>query len=695
MSYWEGLYHSRQQRVANASELLLSIPVGSLATLEEPKDSLTSRYERWAAGAAFFLYLVFQINASLHHGSMGQDFAVHRGWVVDALANPWHFLTHFGEGRTNPPLFHLFCALVYQWTGYNHPLEVIALLCTLINAGALLLLYKVIREIVASPVLRVSCIVFVLFLPAVMIHAIVLASDALATPIFIVAMYLLTRLVRPQSTGLFVVRCAALACTLILGLGVKFTFGAVVFGILISTLLMQRTGLLPKRRFTTAMAIAVCLPAATALMEYLAYSHQQTYNNGVNKTGSEMSVRSIVFFRAADSHVLMAPPYDEKGEPQPASGDTPAFHENLLVKNKFSYPALLHLSIFTDVMNIYQYDPLDGYFGPRSPANQARMQLAVRTGVIFFFGTAILAAFLLWRSARSIWLHKAELVPVAMLGICGGLWFLNIAAGLPFVRAYYMGFWLARLVIPALLSFIVIAFAGADRLLRGHAKAWAWSILCLAVMQSVLHASFLWPWENTSVQLLRPEPGTVISRPQVQFVWMPATNAEDYWVDVGTEPARGDIWAGYTHGLPNVTADVSRYLNGRKLYLQIYTKHAGMKLAPGSGARFEFFTAPEQGEHSWLRLISPQAGTILTGSSLALKWTEAPGAEDYVVDVGTSPAQGDIWNGYTKGHPYITVDLKDRADGRKVYVQLYAKYPGVNLVAGTGAKFEFQTAKKP
>src|SRR6185437_12394317 len=106
-----------------------------------------------------------------------------------ALNDPWRFLTKFEPGRTNPPLFHLFCALITFLAGTTRYLEAIGIVFSFINAAARYLLYRFLRETIADPFLRIAATVFLLFLPCAMVHAVVLASDQLATPIFIGTVY--------------------------------------------------------------------------------------------------------------------------------------------------------------------------------------------------------------------------------------------------------------------------------------------------------------------------------------------------------------------------------------------------------------------------------------------------------------------------------------------------------------------------
>src|SRR5205085_5247887 len=72
-------------------------------------------------------------------------------------------------------------------------------------------------------------------------------------------------------------------------------------------------------------------------------------------------------------------------------------------------------------------------------------------------------------------------------------WFLNIVAFLPFIPgAYNAGYWLPRLIAPALLGFFLVAFVFLDRL-RKISRSLQIAVVVLVVIQSTLNASFLWP----------------------------------------------------------------------------------------------------------------------------------------------------------------------------------------------------------
>jgi thiamine transporter ThiT len=191
-------------------------------------------------------------------------------------------------------------------------------------------------------------------------------------------------------------------------------------------------------------------------------------------------------------------------------------------------------------------------------------------------------------------------------------------------------------------------------------------------------------------QLVSPAAGTVLSAPSVTFTWNPVPGATDYWIDVGTAPAQGNIIAGYTGGATSFQANLSGYLTGGTIYVQLYSKYPCINMVPGTGSQFHFSTSQQQTNP---QLISPTAGTVLSTSPVTFTWNAVSGAQDYWIDVGTSAGRGDIVGTFTAGAPSSSVNLSGYLTGQTIYVQLYSKYPGVNLVPGTGSQFHFSTSQ--
>jgi 4-amino-4-deoxy-L-arabinose transferase-like glycosyltransferase len=464
-------------------------------------DPQLPRWERWGLTVAFAIYFIWQLNAVMHHGSWGQDFHAHVNWIGTAMQDPGTFLTQYTEGRTNPPLFHFLGALVCQLTRGIHTLEVIALLTVIANMVALWLVSRVLVRFIQTPAMRLACMVFLLFVPFAMIHAAVLAADALATPVFLTLVYLFTLLTTPRSRSGFAWIVSGITLLLLVGLATKFTFASLVVASVVGYLLLYNTGHLNGRRAVVGVLAILLCPAVFAWVEIQQYTSQQKYNLGIPRnvwvnplSSPHMDLCTLLMVNHIDQKVLTAPPYDLKEDGTFA----------LLVSNRHSYPALLHLAMFTDLINIYQYDPTDSYFGARGPMAHKRMKLAVKTSLFFSLSAVVgLPLMLTWIAVAVARRRGKDWAIGAILALFSCAFFLNIVGFFPFVPGVYSGgYWLPRLVAPALLCFFALSFAFWDRLVVRRFSALGWACLLLVVLQSGLHLSFLWPWGGD----LRPSP---------------------------------------------------------------------------------------------------------------------------------------------------------------------------------------------
>jgi hypothetical protein len=97
-----------QSHVASVSSVATSVSEATDSRVEWAQ----SRSERAFVVAAFVIYLVFQLHAAAFHGYWGQDWITHKIWIIQATEHPWTFLTHYSQGRTNPPLYHVLCGVV-------------------------------------------------------------------------------------------------------------------------------------------------------------------------------------------------------------------------------------------------------------------------------------------------------------------------------------------------------------------------------------------------------------------------------------------------------------------------------------------------------------------------------------------------------------------------------------------------------
>ena len=227
---------------------------------------------------------------------------------------------------------------------------------------------------------------------------------------------------------------------------------------------------------------------------------------------------------------------------------------------------------------------------------------------------------------------------------------------------------------------------------REKAPLWA------AVTPNSLLSAFLpdsaWKSEDGSLggkpRLLSPPPDTVLRAPRVRFAWTAVTGAQDYWIDVGTGPAKGDLLGVYTKGATSIDVDVSKWLHGAPIYVQLDSKFEGTDLVPGTGAQFRFPTSNTPGSNP--QLVSPAPNSVISDRQATFAWTAVPEALTYWIDVGSAPGKGDIFSGYTQSATWVEVDLSKHLNGGPIYVQLYSIFTGLDLFRGTGAQFQFRTA---
>jgi hypothetical protein len=142
-----------------------------------------------------------------------------------------------------------------------HTLEIVALFSLFLNAGALLVFYRLLQILVSSRLLQLAGLIFVLFLPVFMIHAIVLASDAFTMPLFIGILYFLVQLGKEDSSSRSRHYIIWLAVLLVLSIGTKFIFVSQALAIILSTILFWWTGRITARLAAASVTVFFLVPA--------------------------------------------------------------------------------------------------------------------------------------------------------------------------------------------------------------------------------------------------------------------------------------------------------------------------------------------------------------------------------------------------------------------------------------------------
>jgi hypothetical protein len=200
----------------------------------------------------------------------------------------------------------------------------------------------------------------------------------------------------------------------------------------------------------------------------------------------EMTWRSLLGVKWSDARIFDAPGY----------WDTEIIEGKrylpLLRENDYSYPALLHLGTFTDVLDFsYGGSQLSGR--PRPEPQKSFSQWSVRLGVLFTVPAMLAVALFSIRLIRAAVFPEAPPHFGVVIWLVLGLnWFLPLVLTLPLVHhSYQWGYWLPRLVLPALWSFGLGLFAWTDRLVVNRPRV-AIAIAMVTAFQAFLQIRTVW-----------------------------------------------------------------------------------------------------------------------------------------------------------------------------------------------------------
>jgi hypothetical protein len=462
---------------------------GSVAA---PLAAFVERNERALGLLVVLLSLLVQANAILHYGYIGQDFEDHVFKLNTVRGGDPLFVV----GTQDAPLPYYLAAALCRLLPGRPVLEVFAFGTAIMNAVAVVLFHRLAGLLISRAALRLAATVLLAFVPFRLVHSVVFSGDSFTPLPFAAAVLLVAGLNAAQDGRAARVRILAVVTTL--ALLAKHSFVALVPALLVALLALFRSRRLDRRRAATFLVLVVLLPGLLGLLLFLGSSHGTVHPwKRVPGTGPAMTLDDLLLLKKRDAYLLSAPSYDDR--------DYQGKY-NLVVPHRFSYPALLHLGVWTDLLNFFQYDPERPYIPRRAPADRWKMALSVKAGIPFSVA-ALLAT--LYYAARSLPRFVRALLRRAPLGdrefalfvavVFALACHLVIVVNLPYLRwAYWSGYWLPRLVMPSILTFLLLAFAGLDeildRLRPPVATALALVMLGWMVAQSALHASFLWPW---------------------------------------------------------------------------------------------------------------------------------------------------------------------------------------------------------
>jgi hypothetical protein len=444
---------------------------------------------------------IMDINAVFRGGAQGQDFDYHRDRMLQAAQHPFGFARTFSA--TDPPLYYLFAALLYHVAGAGHWLYAVGLMNVVFNVAGLFILYLIAKFLIRKRILRICLVCFVGFLPAFAITSVVFAGDAFSQlpcllTIYFAALAVFHKISPRKALILCTIATVFAISTKFIALALFVSFCGVITLMVISHHLTLRSAIRASLfYFFMTVPIAVLFVSGRPRTPELYVS---TANPEMLRLPwASIPLRSAVFFRSDDLQLLDAPSHWQLVR-------TPKFPSPSFCNgNSYSYPGLLCFGIFTDLLNFFQSkgglnpeasEPsfMGALVGIRSDANQELMVIAVRCGSIPFICIMFSLPVLFLDSVRVVLKRRSRRHLIWLFGfLVGAPWLAFMVCVMPLVtNPYTFGYYLPRLVLPSIMIFAMLFFAGIERLAFFRRDSVCGILLCLIAIQSVIHVSFLW-----------------------------------------------------------------------------------------------------------------------------------------------------------------------------------------------------------
>jgi len=444
------------------------------------------RWERRAVWAILLAFLIVELSAVRNLTFVGQDNYFHFQHAKKIFEHPTRLLDIEFMDR---PLVYWIGAIGLWLTHDRYGFELASGINALLATVALGLVHDATRTFIRSPWLRLAALGTIAFLPVTLVTCVVYAADTTAMLPFALTAWSLAKCLA-ASDGRSAARFALLTgAALALGSLAKFTFIFLPFALLFVVAASARWKTISWRRAGLIVLIAASLPLLLNSAIYAskrAEMAKQSARHDMDWNGTnELSWRDLLSVKRTDARIFTAPIYWDTAQidGQPVMP--------LLLHHGYSYPALLHLGVFTDVMNFTH----GGYVNrtvARPAAQQTASSLATKLGV-WLIAATMTGVLAFWATTLSSLLRPTSVPPLPLVvwATLGAVWFAPLVVTLPFVHgAYEFGYWLPRLILPALWSFVLTLFGMID-----HASPPRWlaiSLIALALFESVIHVRSVW-----------------------------------------------------------------------------------------------------------------------------------------------------------------------------------------------------------
>ncbi len=436
----------------------------------------TTGAERLFVAAVLVASLMQGLIGIAKYGYCGQDFEYHHAQLVS-------FPLGFSYAFTNPPGLYALGQLVSRFVSQEFVLEATAFILLSANVLSLWLLYFILRRLIRLPELRWAALLVVAFVPFRVVHSIVFSADAVSLPVFVLVAWLSIQLFEKD-------RCASCLWVIIGGvmtLGMLFKYTFVGLLPVLTLLALHQLVYVLQGRVRLAVAAAAAISLAVPSLTFWMQMELSRRTGGMAAVSQwlqpedprQMRIRDIVSVKSADVDLLGAPQY---------------FQDKVYTPQRYSYPGLLHLAMFTDLLNYFQRPPsLQAHLTehrqnsvgiPRRPLARALSPLAVVASLPLSLAALAGTVVVFAASMRRLLINSGPaplslaIVTTLALGFYAPI-ILNITS---MKWAYEGGYWLPRLVMPTLITLFILAFVQLDRMLvrRQDKESTILIKLCLA-----------------------------------------------------------------------------------------------------------------------------------------------------------------------------------------------------------------------
>ena len=454
-----------------------------------PPNKLPYIRPLWAfALVVSFLLSVF---AAFGGGYVGPDYDKH----LPRLLDPSKI---FDLSATSPPTYYLLGHALFLVIGRNNAFPItLSITQAVINVVAMWWFFLYTERRFNSPLIHLSLVFFLAFLPVRIIHATTIGPDSITIPLFVLLLFLFDRFLSDESST--AKNAALLGVGMGLAVWTKYSFMA-----LIPAIFLLLTGMWARRRwklrhFLTICALSLVFPSLLTLYSFRASSRLHGWNTEKHWLPKgrqpEMDYKDLFSVKAADLRLFEAP---EMFKHDPSEGRQ--YHVGFRVAHKHSYLGLSHMGVFTDPLNLFQELPvsqrIDRFLIPdlkirrpwKTPVMVASMSLGTLWTILALIGTPLifLGAF--------THLCEDKLEREDVLAFLGGAYFLLMFLPIPFVNNGVMsGYWDPRLILAPLLYFFCAAFLLIDKSIASSSKTIAAVVLALVIIQSAIEIVMLAP----------------------------------------------------------------------------------------------------------------------------------------------------------------------------------------------------------